>query len=328
MREIRYADLFCGLGAFHQAFKSNPDFRCVFAADIDEGARRLYERNHGVRPEGDVRKVDASSFPDVDLICAGIPCQSFSIAGRKKGFGDGNGNLFWEVMRIVSVKKPHMVIIENVKNLATHDKGNTYNTIKSSLQDEGYNFFSKVMDSSRYGSPQCRQRIFMVGVRGGEFSFPDPSGTSVPVSSILEAGSRESWNSDGYEFVAKKALPKPFKPRILYDVVSKNTGKGGRQGERVYDPSCCGITVCASSGGPGAKTGFYKVGEVVRRLSVAECLSMFGFPKDYDFLDVPEEQRIFYLGNSIVVDLVRAMVPSIVNNFATHGDTYTKTEAL
>lgn len=325
MRSIRYADLFCGLGAFHQAFKSNPAFRCVFASDIDEGARRLYEANHGVRPEGDIRKVEASSFPDLDLICAGIPCQSFSIAGRKKGFCDQNGNLFWEVMRLVEAKKPRMVIVENVKNLATHDDGNTYNTIKSSLQDEGYNFFSKVMDSARYGSPQCRQRIFMVAVREGDFVFPPPMEKSVPVSSIMEE-TENYWNSEGYEFVRKKAAPKPFRPRILYDIVSKGTGKGGRQGERVYDPSCCGITVCASSGGPGAKTGFYKVGDSVRRLGVGECLSMFGFPRDYDFLDIPEEQRIFYLGNSIVVDVLRAMVPSIIDNFASAEDRYTQTE--
>ena len=325
MRDIRYADLFCGLGAFHQAFKSNPAFRCVFAADIDEGARRLYERNHGVCPEGDIRKVDASSFPDVDLICAGIPCQSFSIAGHKKGFGDDNGNLFWEVMRIVRDKKPRMVIIENVKNLATHDDGNTYQTIKTSLEDQGYNFFSEVMDSSRYGSPQCRQRIFMVAVREGGFAFPPHVEKSVPVSSILEE-SASSWDPEGYELVRKKAVPKPFRPRILYDIVSKGTGKGGRQGERVYDPSCCGITVCASSGGLGSKTGFYKVGESIRRLGVGECLSMFGFPRDYDFLDVPEEQRIFYLGNSIVVNVIEAMVPSIIDNFAATEDRYTQTE--
>jgi DNA (cytosine-5)-methyltransferase 1 len=328
MEEIRYIDLFCGMGAFHQAFKRHPAFRCVFASDLDEGARRIYAANHGLEPAGDIRKVGTDQIPDVDLICAGIPCQSFSIAGHKKGFGDDNGNLFWEVMRIVRDKKPRMVIIENVKNLATHDDGNTYKTIKSSLQDEGYDFFSKVIDSSRHGSPQCRQRIFMVAVREGEFVFPSPSDKSVSVSSILEEGSSSPWNPEGYRLVGKKALPKPFKPRIIFDIVSKNTGKGGRQGERVYDPSCCGITVCASSGGPGAKTGFYKVGDSIRRLGVNECLSMFGFPKDFDFLDISEEHRIHYLGNSIVVNVLEAMIPSIIGNFARSDDTYTEMEVV
>lgn len=315
MRKIRYADLFCGIGAFHQAFKRNPAFECVFASDIDEGARRVYEANHGIRPEGDIRKVDAESFPDVDLVCAGIPCQSFSIAGSKKGFGDQNGNLFWEVARILERKTPRMVIVENVKNLMSHDRGGTYGTMKGALNDLGYRVFAKVLDSSHYGSPQCRQRVFIVAVRDGEFEFPAKRAEQVVVGSILGESS-SAWNSDGYELVPKGGGPRPFKPRIMFNVVSKATGKGGRQGERVYDPSCCGITICASSGGPGAKTGLYKVGGTIRRLGVGECLAMFGFPGDFNFLDIPEEQRIFYLGNSIVVNVVEALVPSIIDNLS------------
>lgn len=315
MSKIRYADLFCGIGAFHQAFKRDPSFKCVFASDIDEGARRVYERNHGVRPEGDIRKVDAESFPDVDLICAGIPCQSFSIAGSKKGFGDQNGNLFWEVARILERKMPRMVIVENVKNLMSHDGGNTYDTMKSALNDLGYRVFAKVLDSSHYGSPQCRQRVFIVAVLDGDFEFPSKAAKQVVVGSILGESS-SAWDPEGYELVPKGGGPRPFKPRIIFNVVSKSTGKGGRQGERVYDPSCCGITICASSGGPGAKTGLYKVGETIRRLGVGECLAMFGFPDDFDFLDIPEEQRIFYLGNSIVVNVVEAMIPSVIDNLS------------
>lgn len=314
---IRYADLFCGIGAFHQALK-NKEFYCVMASDINEGARRIYEANHGLSPLGDVRRVEESSVPDLDLICAGIPCQSFSIAGRKQGFGDSNGNLFWELLRLVKAKKPHMVIVENVKNLETHDKGETFRTIKDSFENLGYRFFSRVLNSSHYGSPQSRQRIFMVAVLSGDFKFPERSDQSVRVSSVLEEA-RSSIGLDGYELVKKNTSPKPFRPRILFNVVSKDTGKGGRQGERIYDPDCCGITVCASSGGPGAKTGLYKVGDVVRRLSPRECLAMFGFPKDFDFLDLPEEQKLFYLGNSIVVNVVEALVPSILDNFSSCG---------
>lgn len=313
MKKIRYADLFCGLGAFHQAFKSNPSFECVFASDIDEGARRIYERNHGLRPEGDIRKVSAESFPDVDLVCAGIPCQSFSIAGSRKGFGDDNGNLFWEVARILECKMPRMVIIENVKNLLSHDGGKTYSTMSGALNDLGYRVTSKVLDSSRCGSPQCRQRVFLVAVLDGEFNFPQASSKQVSVDSVLVESNQE-WNSEGYDLVPKRGNPRAFKPKILFDVVSKRTGKGGRQGERVYDPSCCGVTVCASSGGPGAKTGLYKVGNRIRRLNFKECLAMFGFPADFDFLDIPDEKRMFYLGNSIVVNVVEAMVPSIIDN--------------
>jgi len=315
---IRYADLFCGIGAFHQAFKKHDAFSCVMASDINEGVRRIYEANYGISPLGDIRKVNESSLPDLDLVCAGIPCQSFSIAGRKQGFGDSNGNLFWELLRIVKAKKPHMVIVENVKNLENHDKGETFRTIKDSFEDLGYKFFSRVLNSSHYGSPQSRQRIFMVAVLSGDFTFPERLKHSVCVSSILENG-LGSLSLKDYELVKKESSPKPFRPRILFNIFSKDTGKGGRQGERIYDPECCGITVCATSGGPGAKTGLYKVGEGVRRLSPRECLSMFGFPDDFDFLGFPDEQKIFYLGNSIVVNVVESLVPSILDNFSSSG---------
>jgi DNA (cytosine-5)-methyltransferase 1 len=314
-RIIRYVDLFCGLGAFHEAFKAHGGFECVFACDIDERVRRIYDANHGVMPEGDITKVDPSSLPDFDMVCAGFPCQSFSIAGLRKGFGDDRGNLFHDVLRFVDAKGPRVVVMENVKNLKGHDGGRTYSTIKGLLEGRGYRFSSMIMDSSRYGSPQCRQRIFMVATKGAPFEFPSRTFEQRSVSSIIDFSDSSSWNSRGYYLVTKNSSIRPFRPRILFDVHSSATKKGGRQGERVYDIDGCGVTICASSGGPGAKTGLYKVGESIRRLNPVECLRMFGFSESYDFLDSTDNQKIFYLGNSIVVDVVRAMTPEILKIF-------------
>jgi len=316
---IRYADLFCGLGAFHEAFKRHGGFQCVFACDINDRVRRIYGANHGIVPEGDIRKVDPSSLSDFEVLCAGFPCQSFSIAGLRKGFEDDRGNLFYDVLRFVDAKKPKVVILENVKNLKGHDGGRTYAAIKSLMEERGYGFSSSVMDSAHYGSPQCRQRIFMVCVLGGSFSFPNKSQTQRPVSSVIDPSDSSNWNQSGYYLVPKNAKPRPFKPRIVYDVHSSATRKGGRQGERVYDIAGCGVTVCASSGGPGAKTGLYKVGNAIRRLNSRECLGMFGFPPSYDFLDATEQQKMFYLGNSIVVQVVEALVPGVVEIFREEG---------
>lgn len=313
--EIRYVDLFCGLGAFHEAFKRHGGFHGVFACDIDERVRAIYEANHGLRPEGDITKIDPASLPDFDLICAGFPCQSFSIAGLKKGFGDDRGNLFYDVLRFVDAKNPRVVILENVKNLRGHDGGRTYATIKSLLEERGYLFSSAVMDSAQYGSPQCRQRIFMVATKGVSFEFPARSSRQKSVSSIVDPSESSSWNAAGYYLVSKTARSRPFRPRILFDVHSSATRKGGRQGERVYDPDACGVTICASSGGPGAKTGLYRVGDSIRKLNPVECLRMFGFPESYEFLDATDQQRMFYLGNSIVVDVVSAMIPGIMKIF-------------
>jgi DNA (cytosine-5)-methyltransferase 1 len=313
---IKFVDLFCGLGAFHESFKKRGGFQCVLACDINDKVRDIYEANHGVRPFGDIREIDPQSFPDFDVLCAGFPCQPFSIAGKQKGFGDKNGNLFYDILNIVDSKKPVMAILENVKNLKTHDNGRTYRVIEQSFLERGYRFFSKVMEATHFGSPQCRQRIFMVAIKDGEFSFPAKFEKQRVVSSIIDRSDSSGWDHGKYYLVEKKSRPRPFKPRILFDVHSKQTRKGGRQGERVYDIDACGVTICASSGGPGAKTGLYKVGENIRRLNSGECLQMFGFPNTYDFCGIGDEQKLFYLGNSIVVNVVDALVPEVIKNLS------------
>ena len=312
----RFVDLFCGLGAFHTAFAA--DFNCVFACDIDEGVRAIYKANYGIDPAADICAVDAAALPDFEILCAGFPCQPFSIAGNQEGFKDQEkGNLFFDVLRIMDAKMPKVCILENVKNLKTHDEGRTYKRIKTELEVRGYTVSEKVLNSADFGSPQARQRIFIVAVKGSAFLFPESAKTLVPVGSVIDTSVTQFWNSDGYNLVATPSIglagqtATNNKPRILYNVVSKKTGRGGRQGERVYDTAAVGITLCASSGGPGAKTGLYKVGDHVRRLTVKESLGMFGFPATYNFAGVKTEDALFYLGNSIVVNVAAALLPAV-----------------
>lgn len=319
--KIRYIDLFCGLGAFHAAFDTSKHFECVLACDIDEGARKIYEANYHLKPHGDIRKLDIPNMPDFDILCAGFPCQPFSIAGNGEGFKDTEkGNLFYDILNIIDGKNPKMCLLENVKNLKTHDEGRTYETIETELKKRGYLVTSRCCNAVDYGSPQARKRIFIVGTKM-PFVIPEPTISSyTPVSAILDtAASTDAANSrvklHQYELVNKKGDSKPGKPHILYDLISKETGKGGRQGERVYDVDNVGITVCASSGGPGAKTGLYKVGGVIRRLSVRETLGMFGFSSDYNFAGTTDENSLFYLGNSIVVNVPLSFVPVVESYF-------------
>ena len=319
--KIKYIDLFCGLGAFHTAFQTNPQFQCVLASDIDKGIQAIYKANYGIDIHGDICSIDTKIIPDVDLLCAGFPCQPFSIAGNGEGFKDKEkGNLFYQILRIVDAKHPAMCILENVKNLETHDKGNTYKTIEQELVKRGYNVTSKVLNAADFGSPQARQRIFIVAVKGQPFLFPKETKQYRPVTTILDSTvNRDDLNREKYSLEEKPSNIKSIgKPKLLYDVVDKQTKKGGRQGERVYDPSHVGITVCASSGGPGAKTGFYKIGNTIRRLTVKETLGMFGFPTSYQWLTTSNENALFYLGNSIVVDVLKAFVPLIVSWFQTN----------
>jgi len=313
---IRYIDLFCGLGAFHTAF-ATPEFQCVMACDINETVRKIYKQNYNFEPKADIRQIKLNDIPDFEILCAGFPCQPFSIAGNGQGFEDKQkGNLFYDILKIVDAKQPPMCILENVKNLETHDNGNTYATIQRELTTRGYQVSSKVLNSANYGSPQARQRIFIVATKGTPFTIPTTPFNTRTVSSIIDHSVKEDIDREKYELKEKKSKKSEGKPHILYDIVSKATKKGGRQGERVYSIDSVGITVCASSGGPGAKTGLYKVGDLVRRLTVKETLGMFGFPSSYNFTDISQEEALFCLGNSIVVQVIQAFVPNLLAWFA------------
>lgn len=311
---IHYIDLFCGLGAFHTAFSKSDKFKCVFACDIDEGIRRIYNANYGLQPHGDIRTV--TTLPKFDILCAGFPCQPFSIAGNRDGFQDTEkGNLFYDILRIIDANKPELCILENVKNLETHDDGRTFQKIRTELETRGYNVTWRVLNAAHFGSPQARERIFIVASRR-PFEIPSVSVSATPVASILDADEQRLLDLSKYNLVEKHSAAKSKqKPHILYDLQSKTTGKGGRQGERVYDIQHVGVTVCASSGGPGAKTGLYQTPTGIRRLNVKETLRMFGFPDSYTFPNTTDEDALFYLGNSIVVNVVDSFVRPLEEYF-------------
>jgi len=316
MSSITYADLFCGLGAFHNAFNSlNANAQCVFACDIDPHVRKLYEDNYGIKPEGDINKINIETMPSFDILCAGFPCQPFSIAGNQAGFADKEkGNLFFAILKIIDAKTPTTILLENVKNLLTINAGETFRQIVAELEKRGYIVSYKVIDSKYYNSPQSRQRVFIVGSKTTKFVFPpDPSTHVVPVSSIID--SRETrflQYQDKYILEEIKTKEKANKScKMLFKLVHKTTKKGGRQGERVYSIDSCGPTICASSGGPGAKTGLYYIDKKVRRLNVVEGLRMFGFHDDYRW-NCRDEMMLFYLGNSVVVNVIKTLLPSLL----------------
>lgn len=342
--KIRYIDLFCGLGAFHAAFNTSTKFECVLACDIDDGIRKIYKSNYGIEPVNDIRTIDVVNMPDFDLLCAGFPCQPFSIAGNGEGFNDKEkGNLFYDILKIIDAKTPRMCILENVKNLKTHDGGNTYKAIETELLNRNYIITSKIINAADYGSPQARQRIFIVATKLNPFVIPTPLKITNPVSTIIDtAYVKDDLNRKRYNLKEKpvKTTIDISKPHILYDVFPvlspekkkildeaklqleekggdpSTLDKGGRQGERVYGIDAVGITICASSGGPGSKTGLYKIGDTIRRLTVKETLGMFGFPNDYKFPEITNEDALFYLGNSIVVNVPLTFVPVIETWFA------------
>ncbi len=164
---FKFIDLFCGIGGFHQAM-ADLGGQCVYASDIDADCRKTYERNYGIKPDGDITKVEAADIPEHDVLCAGFPCQAFSKAGKRLGFADETkGTLFFDICRILKYHQPQYALLENVRNLASHDHGNTWKVIHDNLDELGYNVIDEpVIFSPHYiGVPQHRERVFIMCVR-------------------------------------------------------------------------------------------------------------------------------------------------------------------
>lgn len=198
-----FIDLFAGIGGFHLALHK-VGMECVFASEIDETARQSYVNNFEKISPGlfennlfnkDIFTLDTNDIPNFNIICGGFPCQPFSQIGKKKGFNEsleGRGNLFYEILRIIEDKRPDGFFLENVRHLLNHDSGNTFETIKQSLEKENYSFNYKVIKASDFNLPQLRPRIFMVGFDKSkygdkEFKFPDPIPLTTSMSDVFNA---------------------------------------------------------------------------------------------------------------------------------------------
>ena len=193
MKSFKFIDLFCGIGGFHQAMKSLGG-ECVFASDIDEDCRKTYEVNYGITPVGDITKIEAADIPPHDVLCGGFPCQAFSKAGNRLGFDDPTkGTLFFDICRILKYHHTKYVLLENVRNLASHDHGKTWNVIHDKLEELGYNLLPEpVIFSPHYlGIPQHRERVYIMCIRKDigkvhPFTFTKEQIIPCTINSILQ----------------------------------------------------------------------------------------------------------------------------------------------
>ncbi len=186
---MKFVDLFAGLGGFHLAL-SSLGHKCVFASELDPGLQDLYEKNFGIRPKGDIRKISVTDIPSHDILCAGFPCQPFSKAGNQQGFNHPKwGDLFDHTLKIIIHHQPSFILLENVPNLIKHNHGRTWKRIQSSLKKAGYNIDFKRLSPHRYGIPQIRERIFIVGTRLdiGSFRWPkEKLDDQLSIESVLD----------------------------------------------------------------------------------------------------------------------------------------------
>jgi DNA (cytosine-5)-methyltransferase 1 len=318
---MKFIDLFCGLGGIRLGVQSVfTDSECVFSSDIDKFAKKTYYDNFNESPSGDITKIKEEDIPSHDLLVAGFPCQSFSIAGLRKGFEETRGTLFFEIARIVKFHQPKVVFLENVRGILSHEKGKTFKIIVETLKDLGYKVNYKVLNSSNFGVPQSRDRVYIVCTRNDlniDFTFPKGILNTVKIKDILEETVDEKLTFNIEDIVVKttnmkfsdyvEVIPqKTTKPFRLFHF------KKGRQGSRVYSIHSIGITALASPGGGGSSSGLFLVDGKIRRLSVTEVSKLQGFPSNYIFSSSVLQTRK-QLGNSVTVPVITAIMEQIKN---------------
>lgn len=312
-----FLDLFAGIGGFHQGL-ANLGAKCVGACEIDYAARSIYRANYGpdIPMFEDVRALDPATLPHIDIITAGFPCQSFSMAGDREGFAaKDRGPLFFEVVRIAAVTRPALILLENVKGLMNLKGGDIARQVADVLAGIGYAVSMQVLDASKFGVPQQRERVFIVAQRldlfhaqGEPFAFPVATDASKVVADILESGVTA-------DRCMAKMTKRPAKAvnAARANVIGLIDGKDA-QGYRVMSPAGKGVTLCANSGGHGAKTGLYHVDGKPRRLTPRECARMQGFPDSFVPHSSPSQARKQF-GNSVAVPVVSAVAEAAAKFF-------------
>ena len=303
LKGYSFIDLFCGIGGFHLAL-SSLGAKCVFASDINKKVCEIYKNNFHMTPQGDITKIKCANIPEHDIICAGFPCQPFSISGNRQGFNDKNGKLFFEIIRIARYHKPKLLLLENVKNLESHDEGKTFNIIKQKLNSIGYYVYSAVLNSADYGIPQARKRLYIVAFRKDlrikSFSFPQKESDFKCLEDIIEPA------VDNKYYISRDDI------RITNDEITNRSQKLirvgliglGRQGERIYSIKGQASTLSSQGGGLGGKTGLYQINEKVRTLTPRECARVMGFPDSF-VLSESDFDSYTQFGNSIVVNMIQ-----------------------
>lgn len=312
---MKFIDLFCGIGGFRLAFESVGG-ECVFSSDIDKYACETYFANFGDYPAGDITQIEAKEIPDFDLLCAGFPCQPFSIGGLRKGFQDTRGTLFFHIERIIREKKPKAFILENVKGLVNHDKGKTLDIILNKLAHKingelnnnkfddclNYYIFYKVLNSKEFGVPQNRERIYIIGFSDDvNFYFPNKTYKNIFLSDIIDGDIEKNTISETLKFNVDYHLslhPKYNQVKNLQYLLAYEV----RKSRATFRFDNLSPTLTAKMG-----TGGNNVPVLVnygRKLTTDECLQIQGFPVNYN-IKFNNSQSYKQIGNSVSVPVIK-----------------------
>ena len=312
---FKFIDLFAGIGGFRIAMQ-NVGGKCIYTSEWNTDAQKTYRTNFGEVPFGDITKEEIKNYipHNFDILCAGFPCQAFSIAGYQKGFHDTRGTLFFDLEKIIETKRPKVVFLENVKNLVSHDNGNTFKIILEILENKlGYKAYTKVLNSATHANiPQNRERIFIVAFDEKQvqnhhlFRFPEPIKLTKKIHDILDTGKQE----DNFYYKSDH----PYYPELAKTMQVKDTIY---QWRRVYvrenkNKLCPTLTANMGSGGHNVPLIIDDFG--IRKLTPKECFAFQGYPMDkYKLPKIANSKLYMQAGNSVTTTLIERIAKQIIH---------------
>lgn len=311
-QKLKMVDLFAGTGAFTYAFEKTGQVECVFANDMVESSKKIYDLNfkHSLIL-GDLNDLKVEDIPKHDILTGGFPCQPFSIAGKQEGFEDARSNVFWKILKIIDYHSPSFIILENVKNLCSHDSKKTFDTIKSELSKRNYNICFKILDTSEItGIPQHRERIYIICIKSknifDKFTLNFQKIPKLPISQLLEPS--ESNINKKYYYTDKSSTWKIVK----VNVTKKDTVY---QYRRVYvrenkSNECPTLTANMGSGGHNVPLILDDIG--IRKLTPRECFNFQGFPSTYKLPNIADSHLYKLAGNAVSLPVVELIANRLI----------------
>lgn len=321
-KKLKMIDLFSGTGAFTYAFENTGKVECVFSNDMSESSKKIYDynfKNHKLTLK-DLNDVDVKDIPSHDILTGGFPCQPFSIAGKQKGFDDERSNVFWKIMKIVDYHKPKFIILENVKNLVSHDKQNTFTIIKNEISNRGYTIFFNILNTSEItGIPQNRERIYIVCIKSTElnmiknFNLEFQKIKKTAISEMLEPIE----NIDSKYYYTEKSSTWNL---IKETVKNKSTVY---QYRRVYvreNKSSECPTLTANMGTGGHNVPLILDDKGIRKLTPRECFNFQGFPHTYKLPKLSDSSLYKLAGNAVSLPVVKLIADRLIKIIENKND--------
>ena len=295
---IKTIDLFAGIGGIRLGFEAH-GCECVFSSEWDADAQKMYEANHGHKPDGDITQIAPEDIPDHDILLGGFPCQPFSIIGKSLGFADTRGTLFFNIEEILRIKQPYAFMLENVKQLRSHDGGRTLLIIRDKLEALGYFVHVTVLNALDFGLPQKRERIIIAGFKEDiDFSFPTSLGYYQTLSKILEPDNEIEFSYFANAKIVSNRLEKIKKSYSTPSIWHEN--KGGNISALPYS---CALRAGASYN--------YLLVNGKRRLTSREMLRLQGFPESFKIVVSYQAMRKL-TGNSVAVPVIKAVAGKMI----------------